>query len=145
MPAVCATSSASAICAAEIHQLIDRDRLALDAVLQRRTVEIFHHDVLAILVFANVVDGADVGMIERGRGPRFTPEPLQRLRVLRQFIRQELQGHPPPQAQVFRFVHHTHAAAAQSLRDAVVRYGLSNHLEALVAGNVRLPGFGKSI
>ena len=124
----------------KIHQLVDRDWLALDAVLERRAIEILHHDVLAALVFSNVVDGADIGMVECGRRPRLAPEPLQCLRILRQFVRQKLQRDAAPQAQVFRLIDNTHAAAAQFLRDAVVRYGFSNHLEVSdMAGNVRLP------
>ena len=100
----------------EVHQLVDRQRLALDAILQRRAVEILHHDVLAVFVFANVVDGADIGMVERGRRPRLAPEALQRLRILRQFVGQKLQSDTPAQAQVFSLIHHTHTAAAQFLQ-----------------------------
>ena len=111
----------------EVHQLLHRQGLALDAVLQRVAVEIFHDDVLTLVGLANVVDGAYIGMIERRRGPRLAPESLQRLRVPRQFIGQELQGHAPAQPQIFSFVNHTHAATAQFLRNAVVRDGLPDH------------------
>ncbi len=109
-------------------------RLALDAILQGRAVEILHHDVLAVLVLADVVDGANVGMIERGRGPRFAPEALERLRILRQFVGQKLQGYAPAQAQVFSLVDHTHTTAAEFLQNAVVRDGLPDHQRAAMLG-----------
>ncbi len=134
MPAVCATSSASAICAPKSTNCSTDKRLAFDAILQRRPVEILHHDVLAVFVFANVVDGADVGMVERRRRPRLAPEALERLRVLRQFVGQKFQGHTPAEAQIFRLIHHTHTAAAQFLDDTVMRYGFADHLRAAMLG-----------
>ena len=39
----------------------------------------------------DVVNGADVGMIQRGRGARFALEPLERLPVTGDFLGQELE------------------------------------------------------
>jgi hypothetical protein len=43
-----------------------------NAALQRRAVEMFHGDERFSVLFANVVNCADVRMIERGSGLRFT-------------------------------------------------------------------------
>ena len=48
-------------------QLPDRHRLATDAFFQGLPLEEFHRDVGLAVLFADVVDGADVGMIQ-GRG-----------------------------------------------------------------------------
>jgi hypothetical protein len=97
MPAVCAIKCVGDL-RPEIEQAIHRNRLALDAVFQGGAIEILHHDVLAVLILADVVNGADIGMIERGRRPCLTPEALQGLRVLSQIVGQELQCYPPAKA-----------------------------------------------
>src|SRR5260370_39310279 len=60
-------------------------------VLQREPVQKLHGDVGLVATLADVVNRADVGMVERGGGPSFTPETFQRLRVSGNVIRQELE------------------------------------------------------
>jgi len=50
-------------------------------VFQRHAVEKFHGDECLTVVFADVVDGADVRMIESRRGLRLALETGERLRV----------------------------------------------------------------
>ena len=47
---------------------------AVDAVLERLAVEKFHGDEGLAVLFADVVNGADVGMVERGGGLGFALE-----------------------------------------------------------------------
>ena len=61
----------------------------------------------------NSVDGADVGVIERGRSLRFALESFQGLPVPREFFRQELQGNGALELGVFGLIDDAHAAAAQ--------------------------------
>ena len=65
---------------------------ACDAVVQRHPIQVLHHDEGSAFVLAEFVDGADVGMIERRGGASFAAETFQGLRVLRHFVRQELQS-----------------------------------------------------
>jgi hypothetical protein len=58
----------------EIQKLFQRERLALDAVIQRRPFQAFHDNEETVLVFADVVDGADVWMIQGRRRARFPAE-----------------------------------------------------------------------
>jgi hypothetical protein len=51
----------------------------------------FHGDEGSAVFFANLVDGANIGMVQRGRCPGLAAKTFQRLRVLRQFIRKEFQ------------------------------------------------------
>ena len=88
-------------------------------MLQGCTIEKFHHDVGAPILLADVVNHADVGMVEGGGSLRFTLETRQGLRVFRYIIRQELERHEAVQAGVLGLVNHTHSAAAQLLDDAV--------------------------
>jgi hypothetical protein len=73
------------------------------------------------------MNGADARMIQRGSCTRFANEPLERRGVLVGFGRQKFQGHPPAQLGVFRFVDHTHAAAADFADNLVVRDELAFH------------------
>ena len=55
---------------------------------------------------------------------------LEGLRVMGEFVRQELQSDVTAELYVLGFVHHSHATAAQLLNNAVVRDGLADHREA---------------
>ena len=102
-------------------------RTVADQVLQSVTVEVLHGDERLAVLFANVVDGADVGMVEGGRGLGLTPETLQSLAVLGHVFGQELESHKAMQPGVLGLVDDTHPAAAQLLDDAIVRDGLADH------------------
>ncbi len=78
-------------------------------------------------MLADVVDGADVRVVERGRRLGLALEAAQGLGILGDVVRQELQGDKTVEARIFRLVDHTHAATAQLLDDAVVRNGLAKH------------------
>jgi len=58
----------------DVKQSLERQRAAEDQVLQRDAVEKLHGDEKAASFFANVVNGADIGMVERGRRTRFAQE-----------------------------------------------------------------------
>ena len=48
---------------AEIQNLFERERLSADEMLQRIAFEKLHGEKRAAAIFADIVDGADVGMI----------------------------------------------------------------------------------
>jgi hypothetical protein len=114
-------------------------------VLERGAVEELHDEEGAVVFFADVVNGADVGMIQRGRGLGFAAEPFQRLAVLRKIFGEELQGNEATEARVLSFIDHTHAAATELLDDPVMGDGLieqedappfeSSHAKAGAAGS----------
>jgi hypothetical protein len=64
---------------------------ACNAVLEGRPVQRLHHDEGVAFVLPDVVNRADVGMIERRGSPRFTSESFQGLLVSGKVVRQELQ------------------------------------------------------
>lgn len=78
-------------------------------------------------MFANLVDRADVRVIQGGRGMRLAAESFERLRVLGYIFGQEFQSDESTKFGVLSLVHHTHTAAAQLLDNAVVRDGLTDH------------------
>src|SRR5580704_6696388 len=97
-------------------------------MLQRHAVEKLHGDESLAFMLANVVDGADVGMIQCRGSLRLPLKPTQGLRIAGYLFRQELQGDKAAQAGVFGFVNHAHPASAQLFDNSIVRDGLANHV-----------------
>ncbi len=83
-----------------------------DDVFQRRAVEVLHDDEGLAVLLANVVDGADIWMVERRCGPGLAAEALERLPVLGHILRKELQGDEAVKAGVLSLVDDSHATAA---------------------------------
>ena len=123
---------------ASASRIIDLQRPAGNAMLQRHAVQKLHGDEGLAVLLADVVNGADVGMIQRGRGLRFALKAGQRLRIAGNVFGQELQGDEAVQPRVLGLVNHAHPAAAQLLDDAVVRDGLADHLWPIIFGRSRL-------
>jgi hypothetical protein len=94
-----------------------------DAVLQRDPVKKLHGDERRAIFLANVMNGADVGMIQSRCRLRLALKTSQGLRIARDFVRQKFQGDETRESRVFRFVDHSHTAAAEFLNDAVMRDG----------------------
>ncbi len=112
---------------AGVEEFGDFDGPAVDAVLERLAFEKFHGDERAALEIADVVDGADVWMIERGCGARFTAETFDGLGVLRNVIGQKFQRDTAAEARVLRFVYDAHSAAAQFFQHGVMGDGATDH------------------
>ena len=90
-------------------------------MLQRQPLEEFHHEERASVLLADIVDGADVGVIQRRCGTRLAAEPSKSLGILGEVRGQGLQRSEALQPRVLSFVDHAHSAAAQLLDDAIVR------------------------
>ena len=84
------------------------------------------------ILLADVVDRADVGVIQRRRGLGLALEARQRLRFGGDLVRQELQRNEAVQACVFGLVHHAHAATAEFFQDGVMRDFLSDHVHGIL-------------
>ena len=91
-----------------------------DAVLQRGAFQKLHRNKRLRIVLADFVNRADVWMIQRRGGARFTAESLERLRVAGQIFRKKFQRDEAAQLRVFSFVDNAHATTAQFFHDAVV-------------------------
>ncbi len=102
-------------------------------VLQRQAVEKFHGNEGVAVLVVNLVDGADVGVIQRRSGLGFALEAGQGLRVFGDFIGQEFQGNKAMQLHVFGFIDHAHPAAAEFVDDAIVGDGLADHAQNLTS------------
>lgn len=93
--------------------------------LERIPLEEFHDEKAPRLVPAEVVDRADVGVIERRGRSGFALEALDCRDIVRQFRGQELERDLPAQAQILGTVDNAHAAATEFFDDAVVGDGLA--------------------
>jgi hypothetical protein len=90
-------------------------------MLESLPFEHFHDDEGVGVDFVHFVNGADVGMVQRGGGARFALESFQRLRISSEFIGQEFQRDKAAELQILGSVDHTHAATAEPFDDAVMR------------------------
>ena len=132
MPSAWAASSASAISMASDRISSGFHRPPGNAVLQRQPVQKLHgNEGFAVLV-VNFVDGADVGMIQRGGGLGLALKAAEGLRVFGDVVGQELKSDKAAELHVLGLVDHTHPAAAELLDDAVVRDGLADHWSTML-------------
>ena len=99
--------------------LLDRQRTFGQAVSQSLAVQELHDQVIGAVLMPDVVQGADVGVIQRGDGSRFTVEALLGLSVVRQVRRQDLDRDGAVQPRVARAIHFAHAPCAHRRDDLV--------------------------
>jgi len=114
-----------------------------DHVLQSFALEALHGDEGLAIFLADIIDGANVGMIQRGRGLRFTLEAHEGLRILRNSVGQKFQCDEAPEASVLGLVDNAHPAPAELLEDTVMGNSLARedgsvgHLEGIVKSEER--------
>ena len=92
-------------------------------MFQRHAIQKFHRDERLLVLLANVVNRADVRVVECGRGLSFALKAGECLRVTANFIRQELEGDEAVQPRVLSLIDHAHPATAELLDDEVMRDG----------------------
>jgi hypothetical protein len=83
------------------------------------------------IVFADVVDGVDVEMIQRGGCLRFAFEAAEGLLVASHFVGKKFQRDEALQASVFGFVNYAHASGTEIFDDAVMGDGETNQRRAV--------------
>jgi hypothetical protein len=78
-------------------------------------------------VFTDVVDCADVGVIQGGRGLRLALESHESVRISGYILTQKLERDETAEASILSLIDDSHPAATKPFNDAVVRDGLANH------------------
>src|SRR5262245_8332421 len=96
------------------------ERAFAQPLFERFALEELHDDErLALLCFANVVDGTDVRVVQRGDRPCFTLKPLARDLGAGQLSRQQLDRDLAFESRVARPIDFAHAAGADAGDDLV--------------------------
>src|ERR1700682_4386159 len=95
-------------------------RTIADQVLQGCAVEKLHHDERMPILLTDIVNHANVGMIERGSSLCFTLETCECLRVSGYVIRQKLECHEAVESAVLSLVDHSHTTSAKPFDNAVM-------------------------
>ena len=112
---------------AQIEHRLDFQRLATDPVPERLALQKFHGDEGSPLGLVNLVNGADVRMIQCRSGLGFALKTAECLRAFGYIVGQELESHKATELHILGLVYDTHRAGAELLDDVIVRDGLSNH------------------
>src|SRR3954452_12773646 len=105
-------------------------------MLKRVAIQKLHGNESLAVFFANVVNRADVGMVERGCSLSFTLEAAERLRIAGHFVGQEFQSYKTVQPGVLSFIDHSHPAATELFDNAVMRNGLFDHRRESYVGDI---------
>ena len=101
-------------------QPIDRQPVRADRVIQRRPVDVLHHDEVDAIRRVDIVDGDDVWMVQARRRLRFLEEAAPVLAGL-EALSQHFDGHLALQADIDGLVDDTHATVTDFAADGVTR------------------------
>src|SRR6266581_8509530 len=113
----------------QVQQCFQFYRTRAYAMLQSYSIQKLHGNERLAVLLADVVNRADVRMIQRRSGLRFALKAGEGLRVPGNIVGQELERDEAVQARVFRFVNHAHTAPANFFDNAIVGNGLADHEE----------------
>ena len=113
MPWRCALSSASAISVADLQRLLERERAFLEPCGQRLALEMRHDQIMRAIDAADIVDAADVGMIQGRDGASLALEAGTQIGIASNLTRQDLDGNRSIEACVAGSVNLAHAAGPE--------------------------------
>src|ERR1700674_149890 len=112
------------------------ERPPANAMFKRQAVQKLHGQEEMAVFLPNLMDRADIGMVEGGSGEGFAAETLQCLGLLRDIVGEKLKGDKSAKGDVFGLVNHAHAAAAEFLDDAVVRDSTPDHARPIMVWSI---------
>ena len=117
----------------ELNRQAEFNRPSRDAFLQCFTIQQLHRNELLAVGFVNVVDSADIGMIQCGRRSSLALKALDGLDVVGNLTGQEFERHLAPKSQVLGAVDDTHATAPNPFENPVMRDIRSEHERRIVS------------
>ncbi len=127
----------------QVEQSIDRERAHGDAVLQGDALQKLHRDKGPAVVLVDVVNRADVRVVERTGGAGLALEALESRMVGGDVVGQEFQRDGAAELGVLGLVNDAHPAAAEPFGNAVMGYGFTDerivcgHWEGMLGGSAR--------
>ena len=105
----------------DVEKLVVRKRPRYQALGQRFAFEHFHSYERLAIMLADLVNGADIFVIDGRSRAGLVAKALQGCSIRSQIARKKLQRNPPPQRKVLGLVNHAHAATADLPNNFVVR------------------------
>src|SRR3954463_12881743 len=84
----------------DIEQTVEHHRRARDHAVERGAFELLHADEPLAIRFVDLVDGADVGMVQRRSRPRFPLEAFECCGIARQLWRKKFERDAAAELQV---------------------------------------------
>ena len=97
----------------EFERLIETHSLTRDQRIQRLALHVLHDNEVGALLVRDIVDGDDVGMVQRGGRLSFLNKPPLALWFANLVFRQYLDGNNAVQPCVLGLIHFTHPARAE--------------------------------
>src|ERR1700747_1748061 len=89
-------------------------------MFQGHAFQKFHDDKRLTVLLSDLMNRADVGMVQSGRSTSFTAEAFERLRVMGDIVSSGRKGNEASKLCLRSLVHHAHTTTAQLLDDAVM-------------------------
>ena len=105
--------------------------LSVDAVLERLAFEVFHGQKGSAVFFADVVDGADVGVVQRRGGAGLAAEAVEDGKLAANLVGQKFECDEAAKAGVLGLVDHAHSPAAKLFDHSIMGDGFADHGQAL--------------
>ena len=105
---------------ADLQELLDRERALAYAIAERLTIDQLHNQAVDPVFVADVIESAEVGVVERGDGPCLPFEAGEQLLVFRQGRRQDLDRDLAIEAVVSCTPDLAHTAGTDSIDDSAV-------------------------
>ena len=103
----------------DFQRLVQRERSLFESGRERLPVEVRHDDEMGAAGFTDVVDAADVRMVERRDRPRFPFEPLPQIGIAGDVWLQHLDRDAAIEPRVARFVDLAHSASPEGGEDLI--------------------------
>ena len=103
----------------DLERFVGLERPTLEASPERLAVQELHHEVVGVPFAADVVEGADVRVVERRDRARFSLEPLAHLGVVGKMRREDFHRDVAPEARVLGAVDLAHPARAERAENLV--------------------------
>src|SRR5262245_13509844 len=114
------------------NDLLERQWTFREAFGQRQTIDELEDERRDVTALLYSIDGADVGMIQRGERPRLLLETGASLGVVGDEVGEDFDGDLTPELRVVRTVHLTHSAGTEQ--------GLDTERPQLAAGRESVRG-----
>ena len=103
----------------DVDSLIERERSLPQPILERLSFHQLHDDAGGVSDLLEPVNLGDVGVVQRGQDLRLAFKPRQPIGIVREMVRQQLQGDVALQSRIAAPKDDSHAAFAQLGGDLV--------------------------